>query len=144
MQQIDIGKLPSRETRNHRQHRGVWLWESSGSNLKPPFYFTQKFFRCMAILSTDDQSVISKYENLSLRSTCHCLFNFSGERYAGRCVRNPLPGQAGQPLCQQVGPIETYRPRNSVDRVHVKDNTMPKDGVHSRFNGWTQLVIRRT
>jgi hypothetical protein len=78
MQQINIGKLPSRETRNHREHRGVWLWESSGSNRKPPFYFTEKFFRCMAIRSTNDQSVVSKYENVRLRSAGHDLFNFTG------------------------------------------------------------------
>jgi len=53
MQQIDIRKLPSRETRDHCQHRGVGLWESPGSNRKPSFYFTQKFFGGMAMLSAD-------------------------------------------------------------------------------------------
>jgi hypothetical protein len=59
MQQIDIGELPSRETRNQRQHRGVGFWESAGSNRKPSFDLTQKSFGCTAIISTDDQSVIS-------------------------------------------------------------------------------------
>ena len=78
MQQIDIGKLPFREMRNQRKHRGVGLWESTGNNRKPSFYLAQKFFGCMAILSADDQSVISKYENVGLRRSGHCLFDFLG------------------------------------------------------------------
>jgi hypothetical protein len=50
------------------------------------------------MLSADDQSVISKDENDRLRRTGNYLFNFSGQRYAGRCVRNPMPVQAGQSL----------------------------------------------
>src|ERR1700674_1490821 len=98
MQRMDIGKLPSRETCNYRQHRGVGLWESPGSNRKPSFYFTEKFFGCRAITSTDDQPVISKYKNIGLRCTSHFLFDFSGEWYAGCNVRNPSPVQAGQSL----------------------------------------------
>ena len=92
-------------------------------------------------MSTDDQAVISKYENVSLRRTGHCLFNLSGERYAGRCVRNPLPVQAGQPLFQLAGAVQTYGPGNGVDRVDVNDNTMPKDSVHGGFDGWTKFVL---
>jgi len=46
-----------------------------GNNRKPSFYLAQKFFDCMAILSANDQSVISKYEDVGLRRSGHCLFD---------------------------------------------------------------------
>src|ERR1700730_6526966 len=127
MQRIDIGKLPSRKTRDHFQHRGVGLWKSSGSNRKPLFYGAQKFFGGMAIRSADNQPLISQYENGGLRSISHGLFDFSGERNPRRRVRNPLPVQAAQPLLKLLGSIRLYGPGNGVDRVHVDDHAMPND-----------------
>src|SRR5882724_3884003 len=60
MQRIDIGKSPSRETHNQRQHGEVGLWESTGSNRETSLYFAQKHFGDMAILCADDQSVIPR------------------------------------------------------------------------------------
>jgi len=83
----------------------------SGSNRKPSFYFTQKCFGGMAMLSADDQSVISKMRT-SVSAAPATAFSISrASGMPGRCVRNPLPVQAGQSLFECSRSIQTVLPR---------------------------------
>jgi hypothetical protein len=64
---------------------------------------------------------------------------------SGRCLKDEVTLLAKpSPTLHLVGSIETYGPSKNVDRVHVDDNRMSKDGVHWGLDGWPQLVLERT